>query len=368
MTEKAPEKTPLKEYLDGLNKSVSTASAKVGSQLSNATRQIGDAAKRAAQSTRQAATRTGDAIKTKVDDSRTAREAKRVAKAAEHAAKAEPSSEIPIEDGGAELPAAPKLPTLMDSVDMATPYSLDEVRLSREEYEKLSTSLGQVAEQQAQIESLVGDIQLLTNQLVSLEEVTNQFDVEEVGGSLSLVDISGRDRGLVKSSRKASAEGLRVEMSRSFNHSLTLLGFSVVWLGALVGADYYVTQQGWAVAGFSADIVTWSIGTSLWSLAVLTRLHTARTFLAMSWGMRIQSSVGIGLATTMALILTTEQYATIGNVWGWGATIALTALLLSGLARGLAGSTRRLFRRKTRSLPDVQVIDVDGVIEETAIE
>ncbi|HHZ74873.1 MAG TPA: hypothetical protein EYN58_06845 [Candidatus Poseidoniales archaeon] len=62
----------------------------------------------------------------------------------------------------------------------------------------------------------------------------------------------------------------------------------------------------------------------------------------------IQTSFGLGLATAMALILMEEQQLAITNVWGWSATVSLTALLLSGFFRGIYGSLRRVGTKRKR--------------------
>ena len=61
----------------------------------------------------------------------------------------------------------------------------------------------------------------------------------------------------------------------------------------------------------------------------------------MPLGMRLQTSIGIGLATELAILLTSETQA-ITNIWGWIAMVALTVTLLSGLLRGLGSSFSRL--------------------------
>jgi len=42
-------------------------------------------------------------------------------------------------------------------------------------------------------------------------------------------------------------------------------------------------------------------------------------------------------------LLSSETVA-ITNIWGWTGVVALTAMLLSGLVRGLAGTLSRLFK------------------------
>ena len=78
-------------------------------------------------------------------------------------------------------------------------------------------------------------------------------------------------------------------------------------------------------------VIVWPVCTALWSLFLLGRLAKARTFLTMGWSMRIKTALGIGLATELAMLLMNEEMQAITNVWGWSATVALTAFLLLSL-------------------------------------
>ena len=64
----------------------------------------------------------------------------------------------------------------------------------------------------------------------------------------------------------------------------------------------------------------------------------------MPLGMRLQTSVGVGLATELAMLLSSETVA-ITNIWGWTGIVALTAILLSGFVRGLMGTFARILNR-----------------------
>ena len=89
------------------------------------------------------------------------------------------------------------------------------------------------------------------------------------------------------------------------------------------------------------------MGTALWSFYILNKLASTGTFLKMPIGMRIQSAIGVGLATELALILATDTVV-ITNIWGWTAAVALTSILLSGIFRGMGGTFYKLFNRKEK--------------------
>ena len=142
---------------------------------------------------------------------------------------------------------------------------------------------------------------------------------------------------------KIPNETLTVELSRSMNDILQTLGVSVIIAGILVAIDFYVESNPMPIGPISAELLIWPVGTAVWSYFVLHRLAKSRTLLSMPLGMRLQTSVGIGLATELAMLLSSETVA-ITNIWGWTGVVALTAMLLSGLVRGLAGTLSRLFK------------------------
>jgi len=70
--------------------------------------------------------------------------------------------------------------------------------------------------------------------------------------------------------------------------------------------------------------------------------------------MRLKTAIGIGLATELAMILMNEEMQAITNVWGWTATTALAAFLLSGFFRGIAASISRILGfKKRRNKPEL---------------
>ena len=165
----------------------------------------------------------------------------------------------------------------------------------------------------------------------------------ETEKSLEEVKIVASELEKRKEKRPVQDQGLSEMMGTSISESVMLLGFSVAWLASLIGATIYVEPKGWVVGDYSVDLFIWSIGTGVWSLVLLQRLDAVRTVLAMPLGMRIQTSAGVGLVTAMALLLSKEEFTAIGTVWGWTATIALAALLLSGLGRGVLNSSKQAF-------------------------
>lgn len=133
------------------------------------------------------------------------------------------------------------------------------------------------------------------------------------------------------------------DLNMTLNEGMTLMGISLLWLVALIGADKYVTNNEWMIGGvWPADLLTWSLGAGFWSQHILHRLNQAKTLLSMPLGMRIQTSIGVALAAGTALMLTAEEFSTVTNIWAYGSIIALIVLFISGFG----GAFSRAFSRK----------------------
>ena len=224
------------------------------------------------------------------------------------------------------LPPAPEIPTLDELV-----HSKGNVMIPVEEYESLVEAYKANEQMREEQGSMLVESLAITQKLLETEK------------SLEEVKIVASELEKRKDKRPVQEQGLSEMMGTSISESVMLLGFSVVWLASLIGVTIYVEPKGWVVGDYSVDLFIWSIGTSVWSLVLLQRLDAVRTVLAMPLGMRLQASAGVGLVTAMALLLSKEEFTAIGTVWGWTATIALSALLLSGLGRGVFNSTKHVF-------------------------
>ncbi len=235
-----------------------------------------------------------------------------------------------LKELGESLPHAPDIPTLDELAQ-----SKGKVMVPVEEYEGLVEAYRATEEMRKEQGDMLIESVAITQRMLETER------------SLEHLKIKASELEQRRERRPIHEQRLSELMGTSISESVTLLGFSVLWLAALIGATMYVEPQGLLVGDYSVDLFIWSIGTSIWSLVILHRLNTARTILAMPLGMRVQTSVGVGLVTAMALLLSKEEFAAIGTVWGWTATIALAALLLSGLMRGMLNSAKAIlgFRR-----------------------
>ena len=138
--------------------------------------------------------------------------------------------------------------------------------------------------------------------------------------------------------------GLSGEVGISLNQILITLGFSVMWAIILIVINFQLEERGFELSGLGTKAVVWPIGTAIWAMFLLTSQKKAGTLLSMKLGNRIKTSIGVGLATTLSLMLTDGDMQGITNVWGWTMTAALCAFLLSGFIRGLVSSARNVSR------------------------
>tara|TARA_B100001113_G_C21110224_1_gene622860 strand:- start:68 stop:1036 length:969 start_codon:yes stop_codon:yes gene_type:complete len=179
-----------------------------------------------------------------------------------------------------------------------------------------------------------------TEDLVTISRDEYEYLVSNSGNNSSL--IKSQDNTPETTVRSGESKGtLSTELSRSVNDILQTLGVTVVFAAMLVGADYYFEANTQILAGMPVNLIIWSVGTCFWCYYILHRLAISRTFLTVPKSLRIQTSIGVGLATGLTILLNTDTIA-ITNIWGWTAIVALTAMLLSGIIRGISGSLLRL--------------------------
>ena len=321
------EKMSLRDYWGSFAHKVSDAGQTANVKLSEAGRKASAATKAAASKTSEWASKKKDGVD-------------------EWRYRADPKySDLDVIHG--VIPPNPILPPIEE-------LAADEgkVAIEIQEYEMLQQTVESLQLEQARTSQLM-------EQIVSLEAVNEEVSVERSSGGWSLISKRGERRELSTiKDQSEPPEGLTIEVGKSLNETVMLLGTSVIWLLALVGIDFYADHSGLELWNYSLGLPIWSGGTALWSLFILWRLRQAKTFLSMPLGMRIQTAIGIGLATAMALILMQEEQAAITNVWGWISTIALTTLLLTGLLRGLYGSLRKIGLGRRREIVDVEAIEI----------
>ena len=192
----------------------------------------------------------------------------------------------------------------------------------------------------------VTEHQQILGEITALKSEVNQLksNLEEAKKIVQTIDQNSEIANEKSSGKKKNADekGLTGEVNKSINQVLITLGFSVIWAIILIAATFQLEQNATTLSGLSAKAVVWPIGTAIWAFFLLTSQSKAGTLLSMDAKNRIKTSVGVGLATTLSLMLTDGETRAITNIWGWSMTIALCAFLLSGFFRGIYSSFRKI--------------------------
>jgi len=134
----------------------------------------------------------------------------------------------------------------------------------------------------------------------------------------------------------------RMEEGQVVTEALVVLGASLLWVVAILGLDQLINEQGMTnVGNVPLNPVVWAIGTSSWTMYILARLARVGPVLDAPQGLRIQTSLAVGITTLMALVFSDDTTAAMSNVWVWG-TVGVVALMLTG---GLIASAWRSTKR-----------------------
>jgi len=131
--------------------------------------------------------------------------------------------------------------------------------------------------------------------------------------------------------------------SKIMTSILSMLGASLVWVVLLTGLDRYITSNSIMLFdNYPAEIPIWGIGAATWVVYVLFQLGKAAPFLRVSVPMLIQTSLAVGITTSMALLLTDDTISTMSSMWTWGTAIAVAVLVSSSLVASAWRNTQKL--------------------------
>ena len=200
------------------------------------------------------------------------------------------------------------------------------VSLPVTEHQELLTKIETLEKEVNRLESLVED------------DKTNVGKTEES-------DIESPD----EEPKKIGEKGLSGEVNKSINQILITLGFSVVWAIVLIVTSFQLEQKNITFSGLGSKAIVWPIGTAIWTMFLLTSQSKVGTILSMDMKNRAKTSIGVGLATILSLMLTDGEMRAITNIWGWTMTLALCAFLLSGFIRGVISSFRNISNKMSFS-------------------
>ena len=208
--------------------------------------------------------------------------------------------------------------TLPDMVDLPTP--------EEKEAERLEQMAMFEAQTQTQL-SIIEELQRMSSRLDDLERRNRA--------------LAAPDDSTIVASTKLPTK--RMKEGQVVTEALVVLGASLLWVVAILGLDQVITEQGMtSVGNVPLNPVVWAIGTSSWTMYILARVARVGPVLDAPQGLRIQTSLAVGITTLMALVFSDDTTAAMSNVWIWGTVGVVALMLTAGLIASAWRSTKRL--------------------------
>jgi hypothetical protein len=204
------------------------------------------------------------------------------------------------------------------------------------------------------------ELQKLLQEAAELIKVQNDelFDLRARIGMMEFEKLSQPEivENKVEKEKRIRPGSLGKDLHMTIGDGIKLMGVSLLWLVVLIGADKAVGIYGLKMGGLlPTDLLTWSIGSCLWCLHLLYILNKTETILSFGLGLRIQTSIAVGLAVGTAILLTRQETVTVTNVWAYGSAFAFIVLLFSGFGGAFVRAYSRKFKPNSE-LEDPRVI------------
>ena len=122
----------------------------------------------------------------------------------------------------------------------------------------------------------------------------------------------------------------------TIRQTYALIGFAVLWALMLAFATRFVENSEMMIMDQPADAFLWIFGTMIWAYVVISQLSRAGSFEKLSMSFRIQSTIGVGVATSaISLLPEIEQMSAMFHIFSWLVIVSLSILLLSSVANGI---------------------------------
>jgi gas vesicle protein len=311
-TPEVPDEEPI-PVVDGDASAQTPASAEIQQRLKDTGDALKDASRRFGMMTARFAKKTGDEVSKAVDRTNQSIQSG-LANAKE---RKEKRREEKIATLQTEISDDGIIETLPDMVDLPTP--------EEQESERQEQAAMFEAQTQTQL-SIIEELQRMSSRLDDLERRNRA--------------LAAPDNSTIEAPTKLPTK--RMEEGQVVTEALVVLGASLLWVVAILGLDQVITEQGMtSVGNVPLNPVVWAIGTSSWTMYILARLARVGPVLDAPQGLRIQTSLAVGITTLMALVFSDDTTAAMSNVWIWG-TVGVVALILTG---GLIASAWRSTKR-----------------------
>ncbi|MEC7279278.1 MAG: hypothetical protein VXV98_04470 [Candidatus Thermoplasmatota archaeon] len=309
-----PDEEPV-PVIDSDAKDTSEATMDLQQRLKDTGDALKDASRRFGMMTARFAKKTGDEVSKAVDRTNQSIQSG-LANAKERKEKRREEKIATLQE---EISGDGIIETLPDMVDLPTP---EERENERQEH---------LAMFEAQTETQLSIIE-------ELQRMSSRLD-----------DLERRNRALatpipsVNESAASKSPTKRMEEGQVVTEALVVLGASLLWVVAILGLDQVINEQGTTSLGkVPLSPVVWAVGTSSWTMYILARLARVGPVLDAPRGLRIQTSLAVGITTLMALVFTDDTTAAMSDVWVWGTVGVVALMLTAGLIASAWRSTKRL--------------------------
>jgi len=284
--------------------------AKTGDKITDISKRLGSLTKNAfektAESTKSSVTKANESIKKSIQESKEKREKNREEKL--------DSIKNDLKDQNLMEPVPPMI-TLPE-------FQNEHVEIAQEQQEILN--------------ELVEHLRRLSSRLDDAE--TKLKSIHQSNLTLDLLEQTS------KQSDNQNQENLT---SEPMKHFLAALGASLIWVALLFGGHAYIRENDILIAStYPAEIPMWSIGIAIWSFMILHRLGKAASIFRVSFLLKFQSAIAIGLTTMTALLLTNDIFSTMSTIWRWGLVSIVILFIGIGVISTVWNSFSRVFSKR----------------------
>ena len=192
-----------------------------------------------------------------------------------------------------------------------------------------------VNEQQTNQLLLLEEMQRLSSRVDSLEKRNKMLATYAQSKGVELPD------EVMQMDEKAMRDQQFISTGEAMGEMLHILGASMLFIVALVGLDYVVTERSWMLSEvYPADLAVWAVGSFCWVMYLLHRLIKAGLKIPLL--IRVQTALAVGITTLMGLMMNNDSMSTVSNVWTWGTILAIGLLLGGSMLATAWRSTKRL--------------------------
>tara|TARA_B110000014_G_C19955591_1_gene494508 strand:- start:48 stop:860 length:813 start_codon:yes stop_codon:yes gene_type:complete len=125
----------------------------------------------------------------------------------------------------------------------------------------------------------------------------------------------------------------------TLRQTYSLIGFAVIWAFGLSLMSKYSLQKNQTIFDYPLEPFIWILGAMIWGYVVISQLSRVGSFEKLPLSFRLQATIGVGAATSVATLLPAIQDTpAMFIIFSWLVIAAVTVLTLSAITNGLSKS------------------------------